>query len=130
MPQFGDTRNTEHYQSALNFQRRVKYCKAVTQEGVYCVTTLLSVVLKLCSNSHVQICDSVNSTLTQTSRKSIQAIYRNFSRGNANVMVTLLPIQKQQDVYNCGLFAVTFVITILEGKFFVFVFIIANTSTN
>ena len=130
MPQFEDTRNTEHYQSALNFQSKVKSCKALIQKDVYCVTTLLSVVLKLCSNSHVQICDSVNSTLTQTSRKSIQAFYRNFSRGNANVMVTLLPIQKQQDVHNCGLFAVTFVIRILDGKFFLFVLIIANTSTN
>ena len=40
----------------------------------------------------------------------------NFSRDNANVMVTFLPVQKQQDFHNWGLFAVAFAAEIFHGK--------------
>lgn len=64
----------------------------------------------------VQICNSLNSTFTQTLKKSIQVLYRNFSRDNANVMVTFLPAQKQQDGHNCGLFSVAFATEVLDSK--------------
>ena len=64
----------------------------------------------------VQICNSPNSTFTQTLKKSIQALYRNFSRHNANVMVTFFPAQKQQDGHNGGLFAVAFAGEVLDSK--------------
>ena len=35
---------------------------------------------------------------------------------NANVMVTFLPVQKQQDGHNFGLFTVAFAAEILDGK--------------
>ena len=87
-PNLETLRTQDHYQSAVNFQRRSKSCNAVTQEDVYCITALLSVVLKLCSNNHVQICDSVYSNLPQTLKTFIHVFYRNFSRDNADVMVT------------------------------------------
>ena len=45
-----------------------------------------------------------------------QALYRNFSRHNANVMVNFLAVQKQQAGRNCGLFAVAFAAKILDGE--------------
>ena len=35
---------------------------------------------------------------------------------NANVMVTFLPVQKQQDGHNFGLFTVAFAAEILDGN--------------
>ena len=72
--------------------------------------------LSFYSNGHFQICDSLNSALTQTPKKSIQTLYRNFTRNNANVTVTFLLVQKQQDGHNCGIFAVEFAAEILDGK--------------
>ena len=72
--------------------------------------------LSFCLNGHVQLCDNLNSTLTQASKKSIQALYRNFTRDNPNVMVTFLLVQKQQDTHNYGLFTVAFAAEILDGK--------------
>ena len=54
--------------------------------------------------------------MTQASKKSIQALYRNFTRDNPNVMVTFLLVQKQQDTHNYGLFTVAFAAEILDGK--------------
>ena len=72
--------------------------------------------LSFCSNNRVQICDNLNSTLTQTLKKSIQVLYKNFSRDNANVMVTFWTVQKQQDSHNCGLYAVTIAAEFLDGN--------------
>ena len=72
--------------------------------------------LSFCSNDRVQICDSINSTLIETSKKSIQVLYGNFSRDNANVMVTFSPVQNQQDGHNCAVFAVAFAVEILDCK--------------
>ena len=43
-------------------------------------------------------------------------MFRNFSRNNANVMVTFLPVQKQQDGHNCGFFVVASAAEILGDK--------------
>ena len=72
--------------------------------------------LSFCSNSHVQICNSLKSTLTQTSKKSIQALYRHFPHDNANVTETFLLVQKQQDCHNCGLLAMEFATDIFVGR--------------
>ena len=45
-----------------------------------------------------------------------QALYRDFFHDNANMMVTVLPVKKQQDNHNCGHFAVAFDIEILDSK--------------
>ena len=72
--------------------------------------------LSFCPNGHVQICHRINLTLTQTLKKSIQVLYRNFSGDNANVTVTFLSAQKHKNGHNCGLLAVVFPAEILDGK--------------
>ena len=85
----------EHYQSVLNCQKKVKPYKAVTQESVQLLHDNNNHrFLSSCSNGRVQICDNLNSNLNQTLKKSIQALYKNISRDNVNVMVTFLPVQK------------------------------------
>ena len=54
--------------------------------------------------------------LDSNTEKPIHTLYRNFSHDNANVRVTFLPVQKQQDDHNCGLFTVAFAPQILDGK--------------
>ena len=105
-----------HYQSDFNCQKRVKPYKAVAQEHVQLLHDANNHWFLSFSKGYVQIGDSLNSNLNQTSKKSIQALYRNFFCDNANVKVTLLPVQKQQDGHNCGLSAVGFAAEILDGK--------------
>ena len=110
---------TQDYQSVLNCQKRVKPYRAVTVEYIQLLHNGINHwFLSFCSNSRVQVCNSLNSTLTRTSRKSIQSLYKNVGQKNdsGNVRVTFLPVQKQPDGHNCGLFAVAFAAEILAGK--------------
>ena len=89
----------EHYQPVFNCQKRVKRYKAVTQEHVQLLQDSNNHwFLSVCLNDRVQICHNLNSTLTQTLRKSIQVLCRNFSCDNENVMITFFPVQKQQEL--------------------------------
>ena len=110
---------TQDYQSVLNCQKRVKPYRVVTGEYIKLLHNGINHwFLSFCSNSRVQVCDSLNSTLTRTSRKSIQSLYKNVGQKNdsGNVRVTFWPVQKQPDGHNCGLFAVAFAAEILSGK--------------
>ena len=110
---------TQDYQSVLNCQKRVKPYRAVTGEYIQLLHNGINHwFLSFCSNSRVQVCDSLNSTLTRTSRKSIQSLYKNVGQKNdsGNVRITFLHVQKKPDGQNCGLFAVAFAAEILAGK--------------
>ena len=103
---------TQDKQSVLNCQKRVKPYRAVTGEYIKLLHNGINHwFLSFYSNS-------LNSTLTRTSRKSIQFLYKNVGQKNdsGNVRVTFLPVQKQPDGHNCGLFAVAFATEILAGK--------------
>ena len=107
----------EHYQSALNCQKGIKLYKAVTQEhGQLLHDGNNHSFLSFSSNDCVQACGSLNSALTQTLKTSSQALYRHFSPDNANVMVTFLSVQKQQDHHNYDLFPVAFAAETLDSK--------------
>ena len=110
---------TQDYQSVLNCQKRVKPYRAVTGEYIQLLHNGINHwFLSFCSNSRVQICDGLNSTLTRTSRKSIQSLNKNVGQKNdsGNVRVTFLSVQKQPDGHNCGLFPVAFAAEIFAGK--------------
>ena len=73
--------------------------------------------LSFCSNGRGQTCNSVNSVVTETSKKSMQALHKSVSRDNANVVVTFFPLQKQQDDHNCVFFfVVAFSAKVFDGK--------------
>ena len=70
-------------QIVLNCQKRVKPYRAVTGEYIQLLHNGINHwFLSFCSNSRVQVCDSLNSTLTRTSRKSIQSLYKNVGQTN------------------------------------------------
>ena len=70
--------------------------------------------LSFCSNGRVQVCDSLNHTLTRSSRKAILSLYKNYFTGNK--VISFLEVQRQPDSYNCGLFAIAFAAEILDGR--------------
>ena len=71
-------------------------------------------ILSFCSNGRVQVCDSLNTALTRSSRKAIRSLYMHYFSGDE--VISFLPVQRQPDGYNCGLFAIAFAAEILDGK--------------
>ena len=71
-------------------------------------------ILSFCSNGRVQVCDSLNTALTRSSRKAIRSLYKHYSSGDE--VISFLPVQRQPDGYNCGHFAIPFAAEILDGK--------------
>ena len=93
---------TQDYQSVLNCQKIVKPYRAVMGEYIQLLHNGINHwFLSFCLNSHIQVCDSLNSTLISTSRKSIQSLYKNVGQKNdsGNVRVTFLPVQKHNWAY-------------------------------
>ena len=52
--------------------------------------------LSFCSNGCVQICDSLRSSLTRSSRKSIRSLYKHYVADGGEQIVTFLPVQWSQ----------------------------------
>ena len=71
-------------------------------------------ILSFCSNGRVQVCDSLNTALTRSSRKATRSLYKDYFSGDE--VISFLPVQRQPDGYNCGLFAIAFAAEILDGK--------------
>ena len=72
--------------------------------------------LSFCSNGRVQDCDSLRSSLTRSSRKSIRSLYKHCVADGREQIVTFLPVQKQPDGHNCELFAIAYAAEILDGR--------------
>ena len=107
-----------NYQSVLNSQRNIRTpFQPVNQEHIQLLHDGLNHwILSSCSSSRVKICESLNSTLNGTSKNSVQALYRHFADSTDRVPVTFLPIQKQNDGCNYGVFAIVFAAEILDGE--------------
>ena len=59
--------------------------------------------------------DSLRSSLTRSSRKSIRSLYKHYVADGGEQIVTFLPVQKQPDGHNCGPFAIVYAAEILDG---------------
>ena len=46
----------------------------------------------------------------------MKSLYRLFVDEPGKLVVSIVPVQKQNDGYNCGLFAIAFAAVILDGK--------------
>ena len=99
----------DSYQSVLNSERKTENpYQPVSQEHVQLLHDGSNHwFLSFCSNGRVQICDSLRSSLTPSSRKSIRSLYKNYVP-NGGERMTFLPVQKQPDGYNCGAFAIAY----------------------
>ena len=108
----------ESYQSVLNSEKKtIDPFHPVSQEHVQLLHDGANHwFLSFCSNGRVQVCDSLRSSLTRSSRKSIRSLYKHYVADGGEQIVTFLPVQKQPDGHNCGPFAIDYAAEILDGR--------------
>ena len=108
----------ESYQSVLNSEKKtIDPFHPVSQEHVQLLHDGANHwFLSFCSNGRVKVCDSLRSSLTRSSRKSIRSLYKHYVADGGEQIVTFLPVQKQLDGYNCGPFAIAYAAEILDGR--------------
>ena len=108
----------ESYQSVLNSEKKtIDPFHPVSQEHVQLLHDGANHwFLSFCSNGRVQVCDSLRSSLTCSSRKSILSLYKHYVADGGEQIVTLLPVQKQPDGHNCGPFAIAYAAEILDRR--------------
>ena len=108
----------ESYQSVLNSEKKtIDPFHPVSQEHVQLFHGGANHwFLSFCSNGRVQICDSLRSSLTSSSRKSIRSIYKHYVADDEEQILTFLPVQKQPDGHNCGPFVIAYAVEILDGR--------------
>ena len=104
------------FQIVLNSQKKVvEPYRAVSEEHVQLLHDGCNHwFLSFCSNGRVQVCDSLNTILIRSSRKSIRLLCKHYFAGDE--VISFLPVQRQSDGYNCGIFAIAFAAEILDGK--------------
>ena len=61
------------------------------------------------------MCDSLRTNLTSISKKCLKSLFQPLVK-NGKLEVTFLPIDKQTDGFNCGLFALGYASILLDGK--------------
>ena len=105
------------FQTVLNSSKReIEPFQAVNEEHVQLLHDGRNHwFLSFCSNGRVQVCDSLNHTLTRSSRKAILSLYKNYFAGREKI-ISFLEVQRQPASYNCGLFAIAFAAELLDGK--------------
>ena len=65
----------------------------------------------------VQICDGFYTNLTPVTKNCLKPLYKSEVEKNRKLSVTIVPVQKQSDGYNCGLLAITFATDVLNELF-------------
>ena len=61
------------------------------------------------------MCDSLRTNVTSISEKCLKSLFQPLVK-NGKLEVTFLPIDKQTDGFNCGLFALGYASILLDGK--------------
>ena len=104
------------FQTVLNSQKKdVEHYRAVYEKHIQLLHDGRNHwILSFCSNGRVQVCDSLNTALTHSSRKAIRSLYKHYFAGDE--VIFFLPVQRQPNGYSCGLFAIAFTAEILDGK--------------
>ena len=72
-------------------------------------------LLAFSSGGRVQVCDSLRSTLSAVTKKSLKSLFKPLVK-NKKLQITFLPTDKKKDGVNCGLFALAFASVILDGR--------------
>ena len=108
----------EPYQSVLNSEKiTIDPFHPVSQEHVQLLYDGANYwFLSFCSNGHVQVCDSLHSSLTRSSRKSIRFLFKHYVADGREQIVIFLPVQKQPDGHNYGPFAIAYTAEIFDGR--------------
>ena len=108
----------ESYQSVLNSKKKtIDPFHPVSQEHVQLFHDgVIHWFLSFCSDGRVQVCDSLPSSLTRSSRKPIGSLYGHYVADGGEQIVTFLPVQKQPDGRSCRPFAIAYATEILDGR--------------
>ena len=108
----------EPYQSVLNSEKiTIDPFHPVSQEHVQLLYDGANYwFLSFCSNGHVQVCDSLHSSLTRSSRKSIRSLFKHYVADGWEQIVIFLPVQKQPDGHNYGPFAIAYTAEVFDGR--------------
>ena len=57
----------------------------------------------------------LRNALRRVTQKCVNALYRKCKEGREKLIVSFLPVQRQNYGHNCGLFAIAFAAEILDG---------------
>ena len=109
----------DSFQSVLNSQKQSNYSfRSVNNKPIQLLHDGNSHwLLYFYSSGRVQICDSMKSNAGWFTLRSLNARYRNFKdTSSGNLTLSLLPVQKQEEGFNCNAFAIAYAADILDGK--------------
>ena len=84
----------ESYQSVLNSEKKtIDPFHPASQEHVQLLHDGANHwFLSFCSNGRVQVCDSLRSSLTRSSRRSIRSLYKHYVADGGEQIVTFIPV--------------------------------------
>lgn len=101
----------DRFQSVLNSQKKTNYpFRAVSNEHIQLLHEgNQHWLLSFCSCDRVQICDSLKNKAGRYTLGSLNALYRKFKdTSTGKLTMSFLPVQKQEDGFNCGVFAIAY----------------------
>ena len=106
----------ETYQSVLNCQKKESTYFPVSGDRIQlshdgsCHWLLVFTL-----SGRVQVCDSLRTNLTSISKKCLKSLFQPLAK-NGKFEVTFLPVDKQTDGSNCGLFSLGYASILFDGK--------------
>ena len=107
----------EAYQSVLNCQKKQQKYFPVTGDHIQLLHNgNCHWLLTFNSSGRIQVCDSLRTNLTSVTKQCLRSLYKPLLNENGKLEVTFLPVEKQTDGFNCGLFALAYASIILDGK--------------
>lgn len=106
----------DSYQSVLNSQKRKVPYYPTGNEHLQLLHDGVNHWLLSCnSNDRVKVCDSLRTNLGNVTKRCLKALYKPLLDDNGKLHVTMLPVEKQSDGFNCGVYAIAYAADILHG---------------
>ena len=106
----------ETYLSVLNCQKKQQTYFSVSGDHIQLLHGgNCHWLLAFSSSGRVHVFDSLRTNLTSVSKQCLKSLYQPLLK-NGKLEVTFLPVEKQTDGFNCGLFALTYASILLDGK--------------
>ena len=106
----------ETYQSVLDCQKKQQTYFPVSGNHIQLLHDgSCHWLLAFSSSGRVQVWDSLRTNLTLVSKQCLKSLYQPLLK-NGKLEVTFLPVEKQTDGFNCGLFALAYASILLDGK--------------
>ena len=106
----------ETYQSVLNCQKKRQTHFPVSGDHIQLSHDgNCHWLLAFNSSGRVQVCDSLHTNLTSVSKQCLKSLCQPLLK-NGKLEAIFLPVEKQTNDFNCGLFAWAYASILLDGK--------------